>query len=426
MREKIKIFISYAREDENFKDDLDKHFSPMIHNGKVSTWYDRKILPGKNWDDEINKALNEANVIIFLISANFFSSRYIYSHEYKIALERHKKNEALIISIIARECTWEKTSISKFQAALPKDVKSIATIKKEDRDGLYTTIVENILSAAKDFLHKKPQSTSNSPPKPISTPHNANTKESRENRPKKQSNNIMISLPHNKTVKVEEKLFTETMQYFAKKLYTFAIRSKEIINENNVAFKRHWPNPTHEDKLRNLQVFLQQLCREINNVFFENDGTRIHFRCLHTEEGPDKGYYLKLAAAYDNDDYRYAMSKIPSTEGMIYRAAQLKEPLIYSLNSEWHYGPPLADRKFKDYITFVLIDEVFQYNKDEYLLSMGISFENPDRHKNLYYLLSLCRFDNIITDILKTFEKAVDMKILDTILKQETFIIRIL
>lgn len=49
-----KVFISYSHKDEQHKDDLLEHMSGLIRSSLIEEWNDRKILPGKNWEDEIS------------------------------------------------------------------------------------------------------------------------------------------------------------------------------------------------------------------------------------------------------------------------------------------------------------------------------------------------------------------------------------
>jgi len=67
----IKLFISYAHEDEKYKEELEKHLKPLQRNGVVESWNAREILPGVVWENEIKTELEEADVILFLISPDF-------------------------------------------------------------------------------------------------------------------------------------------------------------------------------------------------------------------------------------------------------------------------------------------------------------------------------------------------------------------
>lgn len=122
----IKIFISYAHEDEKYKEELEKHLKPLKRRNVIDSWNDREILPGVEWEEQIKTKFESAEVILFLISPDFISSDYINDVEIKKALDRYNKNEVIIIPIILRPVDFSYLEISKFQA-LPKDGKPISS-----------------------------------------------------------------------------------------------------------------------------------------------------------------------------------------------------------------------------------------------------------------------------------------------------------
>lgn len=134
----MKIFISYAREDENYKIELLKHFKELERKKIIDGWHDGKIKPGEAWEESVKNALRECEVVLFLVSADFLASDYINKTEIKIAFERYEKGEIKIIPVILRPCIWDENELSKFQA-LPKKGKPLSTWKNID-DGLYDVV----------------------------------------------------------------------------------------------------------------------------------------------------------------------------------------------------------------------------------------------------------------------------------------------
>ncbi len=75
------IFISYSHKDEEWKDKLVTHLRVLEIEGSCTLWDDRKIKVGNDWFPEIEKALNEAQIVIMLITANFLTSNFIRKEE---------------------------------------------------------------------------------------------------------------------------------------------------------------------------------------------------------------------------------------------------------------------------------------------------------------------------------------------------------
>ncbi len=145
----IEIFFCYAREDENLRNELEKHLSILKQQGQIITWHDRKIGAGKEWEREIDTHLNTAHVILLLISQNFMNSDYCYSIEMKRALERHEVGTVRVIPVILRPVDWKGAPFSKLQV-LPTDGKPIT--RWRNRDEAFLSIAEGIREAVQDFL----------------------------------------------------------------------------------------------------------------------------------------------------------------------------------------------------------------------------------------------------------------------------------
>ncbi len=86
-----KVFFSYSHDDEAYRDQLEKHLALLRHEGLIESWHDRRILAGADLNQVIDDQLNQADVILLLVSASFLSSRYCYSIEMARALERQSR-----------------------------------------------------------------------------------------------------------------------------------------------------------------------------------------------------------------------------------------------------------------------------------------------------------------------------------------------
>jgi hypothetical protein len=46
------LFYSYSHKDEGLREELDAHLNLLKRDGFISTWDDRRIRPGDQWDSE--------------------------------------------------------------------------------------------------------------------------------------------------------------------------------------------------------------------------------------------------------------------------------------------------------------------------------------------------------------------------------------
>lgn len=144
-----KAFISYSHADEELKDKLLIHLKPLERLGLIGAWNDRKIMPGDNFEKQINSNIESADIIIFLVSSDFLASRYCYEIEMQKALERFEIDDVRIIPIILRPCFWSQTVISKFLAST-KDAKPVTSYG--DLDEAFAEVTSKIF----ELLTHKP------------------------------------------------------------------------------------------------------------------------------------------------------------------------------------------------------------------------------------------------------------------------------
>lgn len=123
----LKIFIIYAREDESFKNGLLTAFVPLRRAGTVEVFHDALIQPGDRWEEVILNHLRSADIILPLISSDFFASDFIHEVEFKNAVERYNLGVTVIIPIIVKHCGWKYDPLIKTLQALPRDGKPVVS-----------------------------------------------------------------------------------------------------------------------------------------------------------------------------------------------------------------------------------------------------------------------------------------------------------
>jgi WD40 repeat protein len=137
----VTVYYSYAHKDETLRNELEKHLSLLRRQGLITEWYDRRIEPGANWEQIIDEYLNNASIILLLISPDFFASDYRYEIEMRRALERHITDEARVIPIILRPCDWKQAPFRHLQC-LPRDGRAVT--QWPNRDAAFRDVVEDI------------------------------------------------------------------------------------------------------------------------------------------------------------------------------------------------------------------------------------------------------------------------------------------
>ncbi len=100
---RLKVFVSYAHANYKLWDKLKTHLAILENERLVSCWFDGKIRPGSEWDDAIRRELKEADIVILLLSNEFFASKYIKGVELREARRRQQTGEAEILPVLLEE-----------------------------------------------------------------------------------------------------------------------------------------------------------------------------------------------------------------------------------------------------------------------------------------------------------------------------------
>jgi CheY-like chemotaxis protein len=140
----IKVFYSYSHKDSKLRERLERHLSLLKREGVIAQWHDRQIGVGTEWNRQIHDALNSADVILLLVSADFLASDYCYDIEMKRALELHEAGTARVIPIILRPCEWQRALFAKLQA-LPLGGRAV--VHWRDQDSAFTDVARGIREA---------------------------------------------------------------------------------------------------------------------------------------------------------------------------------------------------------------------------------------------------------------------------------------
>lgn len=114
MRKQVQVFLCYARQDEKSVTVIyDK-----LESNSFEPWMDiRDILPGQNWDNEIQRAIKESDFFVVCLSSNSTNKRGIIQKEIKRAIDiqdEKLESDIYIIPVRLEKCAVPERLL-KFQ-----------------------------------------------------------------------------------------------------------------------------------------------------------------------------------------------------------------------------------------------------------------------------------------------------------------------
>lgn len=116
----IRLFYSYAPEDEALARELEKHLTLLRRQGIIEGWHHAKVIAGRPWEADVNQHLEEAEIILLLVSVDFLASDRQYGVEMTRALERHHAGQVHVIPIVISSCDWTAAPFATLQV-LPRN-----------------------------------------------------------------------------------------------------------------------------------------------------------------------------------------------------------------------------------------------------------------------------------------------------------------
>jgi tetratricopeptide (TPR) repeat protein len=148
-KDPIEVFYSYAHEDEELRVRLSNHLRILVRQGVISDWWDRKITAGEEFAEKIDQHLEQARVILLLISSDFMASDYCYEIEMKRALERHDTGDARVVAVLLRPVLWEESPFSRLNV-LPIGARPVTSWP--DVDEAFANVAAGIKAVVQELL----------------------------------------------------------------------------------------------------------------------------------------------------------------------------------------------------------------------------------------------------------------------------------
>lgn len=140
------IFFSYSHKDEELRNELETHLALLKRQGVISSWHDRRITAGGDFDKIISSELESSQIILLLVSAHFLASDYCYEKEMRRAIEKHEEGSAVVIPVILHPCDWHSAPFGHLRAT-PTDGKPVSMFANQHE--AFAIIAKDVREAAK-------------------------------------------------------------------------------------------------------------------------------------------------------------------------------------------------------------------------------------------------------------------------------------
>jgi internalin A len=122
----VRLFVSYAHEDERQLKRLDAILDVLEQQHGLTSWHDKRLIAGEEWDAEIRQRLEEMDIFLFIASQSSLVRPYIKDPELERAKARREAKEIEVLIVKLEACASDDDQyIGKLQRLATK-FKSIA------------------------------------------------------------------------------------------------------------------------------------------------------------------------------------------------------------------------------------------------------------------------------------------------------------
>jgi len=95
-----KVFVSYSHANFKEMEELTKYLVGFVRNKEIESWTDLKLQSGVRVKEDILQNLEEADIVILLISQDFIASDFIYDNELQMAMQKKLTGRGEIVPVV--------------------------------------------------------------------------------------------------------------------------------------------------------------------------------------------------------------------------------------------------------------------------------------------------------------------------------------
>jgi TIR domain-containing protein len=152
-----RVFISYSRDDERWKERLLSHLRVFERSNALEVWNLSDLEAGSNWDEEIMEAIRQTDVAVLLISPSFLASDFIVRKEIPALFKRRNTVGIPIIPILVQNSFWTSVRwLTELQFA-NDPARPLSVLSEEEQERAYAAIASRIAELAQAVAERAAQ-----------------------------------------------------------------------------------------------------------------------------------------------------------------------------------------------------------------------------------------------------------------------------
>lgn len=164
-----KLFFSYAPEDELLRKELEKHLTLLERQGYLTGWSGGALGAGEAVRAEVERRIDEARVILLLVSADFLASDHLYEVELPRVIARRAAG-AEVFGVLLRPSDWEHGDLRGLRMLPDRGGLVVPVTEWPSHDAAFKRVAEVLRDRLRDWGYTSRISVNPSEAHPSSAP----------------------------------------------------------------------------------------------------------------------------------------------------------------------------------------------------------------------------------------------------------------
>ena len=145
----VNLVYSYSHRDSQHRASMERSLALLKTDGLLVDWSDQSILPGSSISAAIRRNMDNADIIVFLLSPDFIASEECMK-EWRRAEQLAAENpQRFYIPIIVRDCAWKDLLTKDDPKALPQD--GVPVVNFVSQDAAWQQVYEGIKAVVNEL-----------------------------------------------------------------------------------------------------------------------------------------------------------------------------------------------------------------------------------------------------------------------------------
>ena len=143
------MFISYAREDAEWRDWLCDGLRAYERQRVMEVWHDDRTETGTKYEKAIQDAMERCRVAVVLVSWKSLRSDFVCEREVPYLRQAAEANRVRLVPIVIETVDWELTGLGAYQAVNDVDTQALVGLDRNALAKMLTDISKEIRDAVK-------------------------------------------------------------------------------------------------------------------------------------------------------------------------------------------------------------------------------------------------------------------------------------